>query len=243
MKTLPVVQSLWIGERFSVMENLCLSSFLQKGHPFHLYTYDYVSGVPEGTIIKDAGKILPPDRIFKYRDFDSYAGFANLFRYKLLLEKGGYWVDSDIACLKPFQHETEYVFASQRQKPGCEYSVSANNCLMKAPVDSAIMEYCYREAVRKSPEELRWGETGPKLLNKAIKKFDLLGYVVCPEEFCPVDFWSWRIFLEESPEKNLLSRSQAVHLWNEMWRRDNVDKSGDFSENSIYEQLKKAYLN
>ncbi len=113
---------------------------------------------------------------------------------------------------------------------------------MKAPVDSAIMEYCYREAVRKSPEELKWGETGPKLLNKAVKIFDLWGYVVCPEEFCPVDFWSWRIFLEESPEKNLLSKSQAVHLWNEMWRRDNVDKSGDFSENSIYEQLKKAYL-
>jgi len=87
MNTRPIIQSLWIGESLSNMEKLCISSFLKNGHPFHLYVYDEVKGVPEGTILKDASKILPPNMIFKYKDHDSYAAFANLFRYKLLLEK------------------------------------------------------------------------------------------------------------------------------------------------------------
>jgi hypothetical protein len=111
---LPIIQSLWIGNKLSVMEQLSISSFLQNGHSFHLYIYDDVEGIPNGTTIKDANKILPSSKIFKYKNHDSYAGFANLFRYKLLLERGSYWVDTDIICLKPFQDKTEYVFAGQR---------------------------------------------------------------------------------------------------------------------------------
>ncbi len=243
MKALPVVQSLWVGESLSVMENLCISSFLRKGHPFHLYAYDNVSGVPEGTTMMDAGKILPQEKIFKYSDHASYAGFANLFRYKLLLEKGGYWVDTDIVCLQPFQHESEYVFASQRRASGAGYPVAANNCLMKTPAGSAIMEACYSKASVKDPVVLKWGETGPELLTETITSFDMWSFVASPEVFCPVDYWDWKQFLEELPEENLLSGSQAVHLWNEMWRRDRIDKSGTFPRNSIYEQLKQAYLN
>ena len=205
MKVLPVVQSLWVGDSLSLMEVLCISSFLRNGHSFHLYIYENVKGVPEVTTIKDAGAILPPEKIFKYRDHDSYAGFANLFRYKLLLEKGGYWVDSDIVCLQPLQHETEYIFASQRQASGAKYPISANNCLMKTPAGSKIMEYCYRESEKRNPESLRWGETGPKLLTEGLTKYDLWSYVVQPDIFCPVDFWSWRKFLDESPDSLSLS--------------------------------------
>ena len=50
--TYPVIQSLWVGEKLSVMEILSISSFLQKGHPFHLYVYDDVKGVPDGVNIE-----------------------------------------------------------------------------------------------------------------------------------------------------------------------------------------------
>ena len=35
--TSDVIQSLWIGDRLSVMERLCIQSFLDQGHQFHLY--------------------------------------------------------------------------------------------------------------------------------------------------------------------------------------------------------------
>src|SRR5687768_4377244 len=114
METLPVIQSLWIGKSLSVMERLSISSFLKNGHPFHLYVYEAVKGIPEGVTIKDASDVLPTDKIFI--SFDSYAHFSDIFRYKLLLEKGNYWVDTDIICMKPFTRSTDYVFASERRR-------------------------------------------------------------------------------------------------------------------------------
>src|SRR5438105_1989553 len=89
-----VIQGLWVGERLSVMERLSIASFLHHGHAYHLYTYGPVAGLPAGAVRQDARAILPESMIFQYRDHASYAGFSNYFRYKLLLERGGWWVDT-----------------------------------------------------------------------------------------------------------------------------------------------------
>ena len=72
-----VVQSLWIGPKLSSMEKLCIQSFLKHGHPFHLYVYDHVEGVPEQAKLCDANEIVPSSRIFFYSKHNSCAGFAN----------------------------------------------------------------------------------------------------------------------------------------------------------------------
>ncbi|BAP55651.1 hypothetical protein THII_1354 [Thioploca ingrica] len=113
MKELPIIQSLWIGKKLSSMEQLSITSFLRNGHSFHLYVYDEVAGIPPKTIIKDANQIVPANKIFKYKNNNSYAGFSNLFRYQLLFEKGNFWVDTDIIALKPFNFPSDYVFGSE----------------------------------------------------------------------------------------------------------------------------------
>ena len=45
---LPIIQSFWVGEPLSKLEQLCIQSFLDNGHEFHLYVYDDVQGIPEG---------------------------------------------------------------------------------------------------------------------------------------------------------------------------------------------------
>ena len=107
-KTDPIIQGLWIGAELSVMEQLSIASFLRNGHEYHLYTYAELANVPAGTVIRDANEILPAAAIFQYKDRPSYAGFSNFFRYKLLLERGGWWVDSDLVCLRPFDFTVEY---------------------------------------------------------------------------------------------------------------------------------------
>ncbi len=47
---LPIIQSLWIGNPLSKLERLCIQSFIDHGHEFHLYTYATV-----GSLIKFAG--------------------------------------------------------------------------------------------------------------------------------------------------------------------------------------------
>src|SRR4051794_38380380 len=108
-----IIQGLWIGPELSIMEQLSIASFLHNGHEYHLYVYDAVKNVPAGTVIDDANEILPASRIFQYKHQASYAGFANFFRYKLLLDRGGWWVDTDVICLKHFDFADEYVFATE----------------------------------------------------------------------------------------------------------------------------------
>ena len=108
-----VIQGLWIGSRLSPMEEISIRSFLANGHEYHLYAYSRIENLPEGTILRDANEIVSSEKIFKYRDYDSYAGFSNHFRYKLLLQNGGWWADLDLICLKPFDFKTGYVFSSE----------------------------------------------------------------------------------------------------------------------------------
>lgn len=248
------IQGLWIGEQLSIMEQLSISSFLQNGHSFDLYTYDEVKGVPEGVVLKDAHQIIPSSQIFKYKDYDSYAGFSNLFRYRLLVEKGGYWVDMDVICLKPFQFEPDHVFASELAPYSApafwKESCNIANCVIKAPLGSEIMKYCYHESAKRDPLKLKWSETGPALMTAAVQKFELQGCMTPPHTFCPVHWWQWRQLIiasaTDTSEKIQAPTSEspsAVHLWNEMWRRNGINKNVPFSQNSLYERLKHRYLN
>lgn len=107
------VQSLWIGPHLSRLERVCLSSFMKNGHRFQLYVYHEPKGVPNGVELLDANHVVPEKDIFMYPHRKSYAAFANLFRYVLLERYGGYWVDTDIVCLRPLPHESCYVFTRQ----------------------------------------------------------------------------------------------------------------------------------
>ena len=66
MKT-DIFQSLWLGKRLSVMEQLSIRSFLDQGYSFHLYTYQDVENIPQGTTIRRGDEILPADEIFCYQ--------------------------------------------------------------------------------------------------------------------------------------------------------------------------------
>jgi hypothetical protein len=91
----PVIQSLWVGDKLSLLEQLSIASFVRNGHEFHLYTYNNISDVPDGTQLKDANEIILEKNVFTYCN-GSYAGFADWFRWALLYKKGNYWVDTDV---------------------------------------------------------------------------------------------------------------------------------------------------
>ena len=60
-----IIQSVWIGDRLSTMEQLAIQSFLDHGHPFHLYTYGPIANVPAGTTVKSGTAILAADAVFE----------------------------------------------------------------------------------------------------------------------------------------------------------------------------------
>jgi hypothetical protein len=106
-------QSFWFGAELPRWSRTCLRSFLDHGHSVDLYTYRQLD-VPRGVRLRNAGKVLPRDRLFLYpkgREKGGVSGFSNLFRYKLLHDRGGWWVDADVVCRSAAPPEAEAFFA------------------------------------------------------------------------------------------------------------------------------------
>ncbi len=233
-----MIQTLWVEGRLSSMERLSLQSFLDHGHSVDLYHYGPVAGVPVGVRLIDASVILPADRIFTYTGIGGLSGFANLFRYKLLLDRGGWWVDLDVVALKPFPSASEFVCASERFEDG---SVDACNCVLHAPPNHPAIRFLFEEAEAKDPAKLFWCETGTHLLRKAVQVFSLQPQVYLPKSFCPLECYRWQdAICHETPELDL-SQSYSVHFWNEMWRQSGLDKDSGFSETSLCSRLRRTH--
>jgi len=220
------------------MEQLCIRSFLYHGHEFHLYAYEPPAGLPEGVILQNAAVIVQPSKVFKYADRDTYSGFSNLFRYKLLLEKGGFWVDMDMVCLAPIVFSQAHLFAEQF--PG-----ELASCIIKAPAGSQVMAKCYQYAAGRDRKALYWGETGPRLLQAAVEHSGLLDEALPSQVFCPIPYPQHDVFTQAGSAARYADQIKpalAVHLWNELWRKQNKDKNGQYADSSLYEYFKRCYL-
>jgi hypothetical protein len=234
-----VIQGLWIGAELSVMESLSIASFLAHGHQFHLFVYSDVKNVPAGTVTRDGEEILPASAIFRYRDNGSYAGFSNFFRYELLWKYGGWWVDLDTICLRPFRFANDYVIGSEPVADGGSHPISG---VLKTPPQSPLIQYLKEVCGGKDRETLTWGETGPKLVADGIRRFSFEKYVQTSDAFCPLGWYEWDRVLDPAASVSLEVSALAIHLWNEMWRRSDKDKNALYHPNCLYERLKAKYL-
>jgi hypothetical protein len=240
-----IVQSLWIGQRLSTMERLTARSFLANGHEFHLYCYNDLENVPAGVVLKNAADILPADRVFAYRDGfgrGSWSAFSNFFRYKLLLDRGGWWVDTDVVCLQPFDFPGQSVLASEHADPNEGGGVIAASNALKQPPASDLMAWTWRACEQKNPDSLRWGEVGPRLLQTAITTLGWQGFVEPPSVFSPVPFYEWRALTDPRRTFVFSAEVRAVHLWHQMWREHGMDPDGRFPDDCLYERLKRQFL-
>ena len=110
------VNSLWIGKELSTINILSINSFLYNSFKYNLYVYEDIENIPSDVNVLDGNEIVNESEIFVYkRGFNkgSPSAFSNLFRYELLFQKGGLWVDTDIVYLKNFNLDERFVFASE----------------------------------------------------------------------------------------------------------------------------------
>mgnify|MGYP000904628811 CR=1 FL=1 len=238
MSTNKVIQSLWIGNSLSTMEKLCISSYIQNGHEFHLYKYNDIDGIPNGTIIKDANKIISSKDIF----LDSRGGvasFSDWFRYKLLYDRGGWWVDMDTVCLKYFDINEEYAFS--REGFNMEKG-SVNNGFIKSPSKAEFLKDLLLIIEQKKNQKIIWGEFGPTLLRNVLQNYDSNMYIHPPEVFCPI-YWTENYKLISQQNFKFSDKTYAIHLWNEIWRLGCLNKDAIYHPDSIYEKLKFKYIN
>ena len=233
-----VMQGLWVGKRLTTLQRLSIASFLAHDHEFHLYTYDTVENVPPGTIVLDGTDILPESMIFKNTQFHTYAAFSDYFRYQLLLQKGGWWVDVDTVCLRPFEFADEYVFSSEYELCG-----EITNCgVIKAPAGAPVIEYAWDVCRSKPRDNLDWCEIGPDLVAAAVERFELQRFVQPAACFCPVPVHLWDKVIKTDRVFDFGRSTHALHLWNSVWTRTRTDPDATYPPDCLYEQLKTLYL-
>jgi hypothetical protein len=230
------IQGLWVGSRLSEMARLSIQSFLKAGHQYHLYSYSTLDNVPDGTVIKDANAIMPETAVFKNAFYNTYAAFSDRFRYELLYSQGGWWADMDVIALRPWDLTEQFVFASQREADGTETPMGA---VIKCPAGAPIMKSLCEQAGSFAPDEIRWGEIGPKLLETVIKRFSYWRFVTPPAMFCPIDYYNWFEAILPGKCLDLIDGpSLAIHLWSENWRRIGAESAEIYGPNCLYEILK-----
>jgi hypothetical protein len=227
-----VIQTLWIGD-LSPLEETCMTSFAQQGHEVHLYAYQRPPRVPAGVRVCAAEEILPASAVFRNRigrGKGSYACFADLFRYKLLWQRGGWWVDADICCLRAFDFAAPYVFVAEGDHIA--------NGVIKAPAGCELMRRCYEEAARCDHRRVVWNELGT-VFSQAVQDLRLTEYVLPPQVFSPIPFGEIVDHVRGRRHCDIPHESYAIHLYQEMWRRNRLDKYREYPADSIYERLRR----
>jgi hypothetical protein len=239
----PVVQSLWIGNRLSALERLAISSFLANGHEYHLYCYGAVEGVPNGATLKNGNDILPESRLFAYTDGfakGSFAAVSNSFRYKLLLERGGWWVDTDVVCLRPFELTDERLWASERADPPRDLIVST--CVIKAPPGDPLMAWAWERCQEVDVTNVKFGQLGPRLLQAGVNELGVHRFMRPHTFFCPIPFYDWARLLDPNDPCALGPEVYGMHLWNQMWSAQRADKDAAYPGGCLFERLKQRFL-
>lgn len=226
-----IVRMFWHGAPLSTYERLAIASFLKQGHRVEVFSYGELQ-LPPGATPMDAAAVLPEQALLSYQGEAGtvdIAAYADLFRYKLLYERGGIWADSDVLCLRPMDS----------LPPACVGRQDDNTVaigVVRFPPGHPLAGELYAQAAKQG-RAARWGQTGPQLLTKLLPQYPDVK-VLPSRAFYPIH-WSqaWRL---AAPEQHghcaaAASKSYAVHWWNEIFRRmglpkDKLPPTGSFLE-------------
>jgi hypothetical protein len=218
-------QSFWYGEKPSPYEKMCMRSFLDQGHSFHLYTYSSQLEVPFGVELRNASELFDSSQYFTYKKgagpgAGSHSAFSNLFRYKLLADRGGWWVDTDVVCLSAEIPCFDEFFAYEKDD-------IVNGAILFFRHTDPLMRDCLDEALQIG-DDPSWGEIGPRLITRRLKGSGRIS-AAQPKATCyPVHHSEALDLLRPALADSLTDRireSLFLHLWNEILRRVNVAKT------------------
>lgn len=216
--TLSTIAMFWDGPPLGFVERLCITSFRDMGHRVVLYSYDPLSGVPEGVETADAGEVLPrPQVMVRHGRTGSPAPYSDKFRYHLLAQNAGIiWADTDAYCLKPFEAREGYFFGRESDRvvasgvmalpPGSptlagliaacedEYAIPP----WMPPRHRAVMEEAAQAGEPMHVSQMPWGAWGPPALSYFLQQHGEFARAFEPHVLYPVPFEDRRIYFREA---------------------------------------------
>jgi hypothetical protein len=259
---LPIIHMFWHGAPLSRLERMCMASFAAQGHRVHLHVYENPGATPSGVTLCDARAVLPEKNIFRHSKTGSMAMFADWFRYRVLYEHGGIWSDTDVVCLRPLAFAQPEIYAWEDEQ-------RINNAILGLPARHQLAQWmaeCCENPNRFLPYDdgrskrrklrrrflegnrrgnVKWGEFGPTGFTAAARHLGYADKALPSFHFYPIHYLQWRLAFDAAPEdfNRVIEQSSAVHLWNDMTRREpGFDKNARFHDSSLFERFCERFI-
>jgi hypothetical protein len=251
------INSLWIGDYLPQIEHICAMSMLRQGHKVRIFTYKHIHNLPAGIEQADANEIVPKADILKYgrENFRNRQMASNIFRYRMLKQNLGLWLDLDMLLLQPIKAITTPLF-------GLETQESINNAVLYIPPDHELLEALinftntpyplppflprrirfgqWRRQLLGRPvhaADMPWGVFGPRALTYFIKKQHLVGLAAPVESFYPIRYQEAHGPLTAgwSVASRLTAKTIGIHLWSHNLREASALRPDPSSEEPVIE--------
>jgi hypothetical protein len=200
------VRSFWHGGPLPPLSRACLRSFAREGHEVELFAY-HALDVPGDVRLQDAEQILPASDLTLFGG--NIPAFADLFRYQLLHDRGGWWVDTDVYCLT-----SALPVAPRAWAP--EGGDILNNAILKFPAGDPTCAELACLARERAIEPASWGALGPSLLTEVLARSTTSDHAGTRAEFYPLHWleahYAWLPERRAELEARLAGAS-FLHLW------------------------------
>lgn len=236
---MPPLATLWIGDRLSWLEQLCLTSFVDAGHVVRLYSYGPIEGVPEGVLQCTANDVLPATDFLRHERTGSPAIHADLFRLHLMKKTPCLWIDADMLCWRPFINLGAYVFGWEKPGIVCNavLRLPENSPTLDALIDflsepnpippwasadeRAEMQKALDDGNPISISKQRWGTSGPAALTYFLRQTGEIAHARPEAAFYPIPFADRRkmVLRRHAHDANFTQEVMGVHLWGRRIKR------------------------
>ncbi|MEW6769398.1 MAG: hypothetical protein AB1342_15350 [Pseudomonadota bacterium] len=226
-----LVQTFWHGGEIAPFQLLCLRSFVDHGHQVEVFTYEDDLKHPEWLTWSNASDIVPRDRILVQAGSQIEIR-SDLFKFALLNQRGGWWIDPDVLLAGPDLPDAEIFHA------GTGDFELVSTAALKFPKQHPFVEAALKEI---SADNFRADDrAGERLLTRIIWRGRLEKDLLAMP---PLSRLSWFGIADLfDPEKvSDLERdtkgSQFLHLHMDAWRRAGIPQRIGPPEGSLLDYL------
>ena len=216
----------WDKKKITLFEYCYLKSFLKNNFKVNVYSFEKIK-LPKNVNLKDASRILKKIEMKKFihQGVKSCpAAFADKFRIELMKKTKGWWFDMDILCLKK---ASEFKKLEKNEIIiGLETDKYINNAVLKIS-DKHFLQIISKEILSKG-YILKWGDIGPKLITRLMKKEGKFSEAFKKKYFYPINYKNFNYLLLPKyykEAKKLCENSFTIHNYNQILNRFGIPKN------------------
>ncbi|WP_170451852.1 hypothetical protein [Ruegeria arenilitoris] len=225
------IASLWIGDRLSFLELLCLKAFYDIGQKVTLYSYSPIENLPSYVTPADAREIYDPEQILRQKVGggivrQSPALHADIFRLHLLKKTEFIWADTDAYPIRTFETQNGYLFG----KVGPNILNGVLGLPPESPTLNKLLEFAAKtdefppwwddrmrqahldEEIPVGPEYFPWGTYGPQALQYFMNQTGEVHHAAESEVLYPIKARHKKDLLTKS-EIEIPSKAVSIHLY------------------------------